>query len=103
LSKQRAIVTDTYGELNEMKAKLSEYLMHSKINIVVFKRLSSECVVAYLNYEHEQQTLMDMEYEFDASYSEWNTRLESRLSKISELKQNIKELDNKIKDTCKDI
>jgi peptidoglycan hydrolase CwlO-like protein len=46
---------------------------------------------------------MDMEYEFDASYSEWNTRLESRLSKISELKQNIKELDNKIKDTCKDI
>jgi chromosome segregation ATPase len=103
MSKQRAIVADTYGELNEMKAELSEYLKQNKINIVVFKRLSDECVLAYLNYEHEHQILMDMKYEFDASYREWNARLQSRLSKMRELTQSIKGLEHEIKDICADV
>ena len=103
LSKQRHILSESFEDLNEMKAELSEYLKHNRINVVVFKRLSDECVVAYLHYEHEYQILADMEYEFNASYSEWETRFESRLSKISELKNSIKALENEIKDLCIDI
>jgi archaellum component FlaC len=103
LSKQRLIFQDVYNELNEMKAKMSDYLKRNKINVNVFKQLSDDCVVAYLNYEHEHQMMADMENEFDASYGEWETRFESRLSKIHEMRQIIKGLEHEIKNMCADV
>jgi archaellum component FlaC len=103
LSKQRLLYQDAYNELNEMKAKLSDYLKRNKINVIVFKQLSDDCVIAYLNYEHEHQMMADMENEFDASYGEWDTRFESRLSNIHEMRQTIKGLEHEIKNMCPNI
>lgn len=103
LATHRLNKTEALSYLSEMKMELNDCLRAPRIDVEAFKELSSECVSAYLDYEHEQLVFADMDENFNNLYADWEEKSNLQLAKLRELRQRINEIEVEIKTLCNNV